>query len=118
MLVKPRFALRSRRHRLSQSSRAAGGPGAAQGAAPAAAASSGAAAAGPGGDRRLQLATYLPAKVVAAFREAGLTSDLYEWQVPVLAVILPHCSEPPPSGQPLNGLFACCPQSAWRKHRL
>ncbi len=27
-----------------------------------------------------QLATYLPPKVVAAFREAGVTHDLYPWQ--------------------------------------
>ena len=79
LLIYPQFAFWSRRHRLSQSSRAASGSGAAQGTA--AGASSGAAA-GPGSDRRLQLATYLPAKVVAAFREAGLTSDLYPWQVP------------------------------------
>lgn len=47
------------------------------------------AASDAGGDRRLKLATYLPEKVVAAFRKAGLTSDLYEWQVPVVVILPP-----------------------------
>lgn len=28
-----------------------------------------------------KLEDYLPAKVVEAFREAGMTRDLYQWQV-------------------------------------
>ena len=75
------------RHRLSLSSHAAGGGSAQQRTATAAAG----AAAGAGdkdGKKQLKLSTYLPEKVVAAFQEAGLTSDLYEWQVPSMAHLL------------------------------
>jgi hypothetical protein len=34
-----------------------------------------------------KLADYLPAKVVEAFKEAGLNTDLYQWQVHVRKVI-------------------------------
>lgn len=51
-----------------------------------------------------QLAMYLPPKVVAAFREAGVTHDLYPWQARAHMTRL-HPSPQPQQRHPLPGTW-------------